>query len=285
MMMTIMTMTMMLLASLAAANSPCRLLAIGDIHGDLENAQSALRQARLIDAEGKWIGGCSILVQTGDIVDRGDASLQALDYFKNLCEEAVQHGGEVRRLLGNHELMNFMGDFRYVSKREMDNNGGEANWKRLFSPGGPYRSWLENLDIATVVNNTVFVHAGITSSYAALGVKGINRIAKSRIKKANYDASILGDGGPLWTRHVIFRAMEQNCRDLELSLSLLGVERMVVGHTIDGANNIREYCGGQLVSIDVAISRAIIGLHPQCAEFTADGKVLAHHGAVRVGSV
>ena len=56
------------------------------------------------------------MVQTGDLVDRGPESLQVLRRFEGLAEEA---GGAVELILGNHELMNVQGDFRYVNRREV----------------------------------------------------------------------------------------------------------------------------------------------------------------------
>lgn len=40
-------------------------------HSDLVNAKQVLRMAEIIDEEGHWIAGNDTLVQTGDMVDRG----------------------------------------------------------------------------------------------------------------------------------------------------------------------------------------------------------------------
>ena len=49
-----------------------RIVAFGDVHGDLEAARGALRLAGAIDEQDRWIGGDLIVVQTGDQLDRGD---------------------------------------------------------------------------------------------------------------------------------------------------------------------------------------------------------------------
>jgi hypothetical protein len=41
-----------------------------DPAADLDNAQKVLRRAGVIDDSSYWIGGETVLVQTGDIVDR-----------------------------------------------------------------------------------------------------------------------------------------------------------------------------------------------------------------------
>lgn len=47
-----------------------KIVAVGDLHGDMPNAQSVLQMAGVVDSEGKWTGNIDIFVQTGDIIDR-----------------------------------------------------------------------------------------------------------------------------------------------------------------------------------------------------------------------
>ena len=95
-----------------------RVVAVGDIHGDCGQFEALLRSAGLIDEGGKWSGGKTHLVQTGDVLDRGPDSRRALDLLMRLEEEAQAAGGAVHALIGNHEAMNLYGDLRYVSDGE-----------------------------------------------------------------------------------------------------------------------------------------------------------------------
>lgn len=248
----------------------CRIVAIGDLHGDLENAQRVLRTARILDADNHWAAGCSTLVQTGDIVDRGPQSLETLDFFRNLQTEASILGGEVIMLIGNHELLNFEGATHYANSDEKNRVGGDDKWRALFAPGGKYRKWMMELDIISMVNQTVFVHAGVLPSFAGMGVAGLNRIFRLQVKRGKFGHGVLGDEGPLWTRAIITKSMAGECSALEMSLNLLGAKRMVIGHTIQNDLRVHTYCGGRLVAIDVAISRAISGKHPGCVELVDD---------------
>src|SRR5688572_3411314 len=63
---------------------PKRLVAIGDIHGDIAAARAALRLAGAIDDKDAWIGGELVVVQTGDILDRGDDEQAIIDLFLDL---------------------------------------------------------------------------------------------------------------------------------------------------------------------------------------------------------
>jgi len=47
-----------------------RIVAVGDIHGDLYNAGRVLQMAGVVDEDGNWSGNVDVFVQTGDIIDR-----------------------------------------------------------------------------------------------------------------------------------------------------------------------------------------------------------------------
>ena len=105
------------LALLGAAPPP-RIVAVGDLHGDYRAWQDIARDAGLIDGAGKWAGGATILVQLGDMTDRGDDSLKIITSLRALQREAPRAGGRVVVMLGNHEAMNVVGDLRYVTPGE-----------------------------------------------------------------------------------------------------------------------------------------------------------------------
>lgn len=100
-----------------ASPSP-RIVAIGDLHGDDAAWTAIARAAGLVDGRGRWAGGRTILVQTGDVVDRGAGSRRILDQLIRLQREAPRRGGRVIALVGNHEAMNVIGDLRYVDPGE-----------------------------------------------------------------------------------------------------------------------------------------------------------------------
>jgi hypothetical protein len=95
-----------------------RVVAVGDVHGAYSQFTSILRTAGLLDERERWIGGRAILVQTGDVLDRGPDSLKVLDLLRRLERDAQRAGGRVLFLLGNHEVMRMVGDWRYVSEGE-----------------------------------------------------------------------------------------------------------------------------------------------------------------------
>lgn len=105
-----------------------RIVAVGDVHGAYDQFLGILRTAGLVDARERWTGGRAILVQTGDVLDRGAESRRALDLLRRLERDAARAGGRVYALLGNHEGMRMVWDWRYVSVEELDafRTGGSA---------------------------------------------------------------------------------------------------------------------------------------------------------------
>ena len=105
-------------AAAASSPQPQRIVAVGDLHGDYEAWLDIAREARLMDASGRWTAGKTILVQLGDITDRGPDSLKIIRSLQQLQKQAPRAGGKVIVVLGNHEAMNLLGDYRYTTPGE-----------------------------------------------------------------------------------------------------------------------------------------------------------------------
>jgi hypothetical protein len=105
--------------SVCSIRTPERVVAVGDVHGAYDSFVAILKAAKVLDARERWAGGKAVLVQTGDVLDRGADSRKAIDLLRRLERDAARAGGRVVPLLGNHELMRLLGDWRYVSEGEL----------------------------------------------------------------------------------------------------------------------------------------------------------------------
>ena len=77
---------------------------LSDAHGFYHSMSAVLIHAGLIDPELNWTGKNTILIQMGDIIDRGQ-DYKAIDALVDLMQiQAPKQKGQVVRLLGNHEL-------------------------------------------------------------------------------------------------------------------------------------------------------------------------------------
>ena len=196
-----------------------RVVAIGDVHGNLDGLVAILLKAGLIDASRHWTGGTATFVQTGDLLDRGPQSRAVLDFMMTLQKEAPRHNGSVRISLGNHEVMNVMGDLRYVvpadyaaftdsrsgqrrktafqnySKQEIEHGRAvnETTWiqahplgfierEEAFGPMGAYGRWLRSFPTVNVVDDSIFLHGGIAPELATWTAGKINDAVRAEIQ-------------------------------------------------------------------------------------------------------
>lgn len=107
-----------LMTTPAQSQQTARVVAVGDLHGDFKAWTDIARAAGLVDARGRWAGGKTVLVQMGDIVDRGPDSLKIIRNLIALQREAARKGGKVVIVLGNHEAMMVLDDTRYTTPAE-----------------------------------------------------------------------------------------------------------------------------------------------------------------------
>jgi hypothetical protein len=120
---------------------PELLIAIGDVHGDFDDFCLLLKRVGLVDAQHHWTGGNTTLVQTGDLIDRGPKGREVMDLFISLEKEATKAGGQVVPLLGNHEVMNILGDLRYVSPENYAVFADSESAKRRKAAYQEYAAW------------------------------------------------------------------------------------------------------------------------------------------------
>lgn len=259
------------LSAIAARRpAPKRLIAIGDVHGDLNAARAALRAGGAIDAKDTWVGGDLVVVQVGDVLDRGDDEQAIFDLFEKLERQAAAAGGALLWLLGNHELMNAALDFRYVTpgaRRDFDDapgvdpKAGPADAPAdlrgriaALAPGGVYAKVMAEQNVWTIVGDTLFAHAGMTGPWTTqLGLA--NRSARCWLAgkgEATPPPVFTDDEGPLWTR--VWGGDDVDCDAFKAALGKLGVARMVVGHTVQAAG-ANSKCDGALWRIDVGLSK------------------------------
>jgi len=251
--------------------APKRLVAIGDLHGDLGATRAALRAAGAIDERDRWAGGDLVVVQTGDVLDRGDDERAILDLVARLEGEARAAGGAFVLLLGNHELMNGAGDFRYATPAGAHDFDGAADASSVPSKipadarsrfaalgaGGTYARRLAAHAVIAIVGDTVFSHAGVLGGWAAR-VDEVNQSARCWMdgQTPGPPAALTSDDSPVWTRAAGGDGVD--CAAVRAALGALHAQRMVIGHTVQ-PGGITSACKGAVWRIDVGLARAYGG--------------------------
>jgi hypothetical protein len=265
--------------TLPAARQPpaARILAIGDVHGDLTATRQALRLGGAIDENDRWIGGSLVVVQTGDQLDRGDEERAILHLFDRLTREAARAGGAFHALNGNHELMNVQGDLRYVTPggyRDFQGRMGNitvvdtAQADSLlaqfppeqrarvaaFRPGGPYARMMARRNTILMIGENVFVHGGVLPVHAGYGIEAINEEIRAFMRgEAPAPESSHGADSPIWDRTYSQDVDDAACLTLGETLDLLGARRMIVGHT-PHRGGIASYCDERVWVVDVGMA-------------------------------
>jgi len=270
---------LLLLASIAMADAPPLVLpgaehivAIGDLHGDMDATRRALRLAGAIDEQDRWIGGELVVMQTGDQLDRGDDERAILHLLERLQAEAAATGGAVVVLNGNHELMNVKGRLSYVTNGGLTDfaefapthidladapmlevEPGKRGRLAAFRPGGPYALMLAEHNVIQIVGENLFVHGGVVTRHLEYGLETINtqvsdwmRGERPRIDWMHKSVS------PTWCR--IYSVAENDSARAELAhvLETLGVKRMIIGHTIKEGGITPQY-EGRVWCVDVGL--------------------------------
>jgi hypothetical protein len=248
-----------------------RVVAIGDLHGDLSTSRRALKLAGAIDDADHWIGAELTLVQTGDVLDRGDEDRELADLLLRLKAEASDAGGELITLSGNHELMNTMLTFDYVLPGGFSSFGGRAQRTEAFRPGGDYARRLADQPIVMQVGDSVFVHGGILPEHIYYGLDRMNHDVQAfmRGELPNLPAALLDGDGVLWTRLYSFVPGPADCERLDVALAALHVARMVVGHTPQ-LGGITSDCGERVLRIDTGMSRFYLNGPVEVLEIQGD---------------
>ena len=231
-----------------------RIVAVGDVHGDFDQFVRVLRAAEVIDAGHRWIGGKTHLVQTGDVLDRGPDSRKAMDLLRELELQASRAGGAVHALIGNHEAMVPMGDWRYVHPGEVESFGGEEQFRKAMSAEGKYGKWIRSHDAVVKINDVLFVHGGLRAAYADMSLEEINATIRDELTEGTSGGILTDSSGPLWDRFLSLADEEEVAEELQAVLKAYGASRMVVGHTV-WPEGIATRAGGRLIRIDVGMSQ------------------------------
>ncbi|MEM1216137.1 MAG: metallophosphoesterase [Bacteroidota bacterium] len=238
-----------------------RIVAISDVHGQYDLMVELLHASEVIDAAGNWALGENHLIVVGDNMGRGDGVLPILWDLFRLEQQALNAGGRVHLILGNHEIMTLQGDLRYIHQKYRYTAGAfRTPYEQFFQPGTVLGDWLAQHQIAVSINQHLFVHAGIAPEVSdlKLSLVEMNRIFREQIVHQPEDSLLkqpvlrllYGGDGPLWYRGY-FEEEPLAAGKVNRSLKRYGQQKMVVGHT--SQSRIHPLYNGKVIAIDCSI--------------------------------
>lgn len=245
-----------------------RIIVIGDIHGDIRRFKNILIDANIINNDLEWIANPpeTIILQLGDQIDSLNRlttenwevlkDYEMIYFTEQLNMIARSKGGYCISLIGNHELMNIIGDFSYVSQ-----NSSSDLRKNLFKPKGTLALILAKRPLIFKIGDLLFCHAKLDITHLNIlkkynkNLMYINTIWKNYLEnekiniedKEIIDGVIIGSNGILWNRNI-----NDKYETAEL-FKELNITYMFLGHTSYDKILIKD---NQIWYCDTGISRA-----------------------------
>jgi hypothetical protein len=149
---------------------------MGDIHGELDTLLAVLRNARLIDAAGRWTGSRAHLAIAGDMMDRGPDVNGVLWFLYGLEPQIERAGGSLDVVLGNHEVMVMHNDLRYVHPKELAvANAHGVTYDRMFDVrSSVLGTWLVSKPVAIRIDGVLIAHGGVSTDYLRYTLRSLD---------------------------------------------------------------------------------------------------------------
>lgn len=217
-----------------------RLFAVGDVHGDFVEFYELLLRAGVISGSQKpdidsfkWNANDAILVQVGDLINKGEDSLDVIRFAMALEEKAKQAGGRAVFLAGNHEVGFFASPFdkKYLEfTMEIKKKTGDVCKSFVMTEKG---QWLRNRPAAAMVNGVFLSHSGWTQQkdLATLSSEFQNAVDGNL-----WDSKFMCGGGSLQPQVLgffnanVWWQTENSEKDLDETLKKVGAKQIMFGH-------------------------------------------------------
>lgn len=206
-------------------SSSHKIIAIGDIHGSYDGLLEDLFAANITSSPHSCLWkpqpSPTLLVQMGDMVDRGPGALESLECLRSLQSTASENNAKVVRLLGNHELWWLTGIF--YQKNSADTEAKVIKFLRLlwddilnrrivanyihyangfpvmFVHAGYTKPFLDYLQLTTVESIANYTNDHLVHSLEACSKLPCPAITTHELYEAGPSRGGSGIGGPYWT--------------------------------------------------------------------------------------
>ncbi|MBI4889689.1 MAG: metallophosphoesterase [Acidobacteria bacterium] len=156
---------------------------------------------------------------------------------------------------------------------------GFVEHREAFAPNGPYGSWIRAHNSVIRINDTLFLHAGISPKHAATPKRALNTAIRREL--ADPDRLIPGltssIEGPLWYRGLAELEEAPLRPHLAAVLRFHSVRRIVIGHCVTRSAILPRF-DSRVVNIDIGLSR-FFGRPPACLILEPTSARVLHRGS------
>jgi hypothetical protein len=236
---------------------PSKLFVVSDIEGEFDLFRKLLINNKVINEKYEWTFGDGHLVVCGDLFDRGKQVSEYLWLLYMLEQKAKSKGGYVHTILGNHDIMNLSGDYRYVQPKYFNiAKLLQKEYRELFDNNTELGRWLRSKNIIEKIGPYLFLHGGIAPEIIKekWSMATINKLARPYYDQPHQSIPdslqvLLGKDGLFWYRGY-FEEPKTPASEIDNILQYFNAEKIIVGHTIL-PENISKHYGGKVIAVDV----------------------------------
>ena len=147
-----------------------------------------------------------------------------------------------------------------------------------FSNQGRYGKWILGHNAIIKINDTLFLHGGLSPKYGDDSIQAINQKVRTELEDPAQltGGIVLDEEGPLWYRGLALAEETPLTPHVERLLEKYGARRIVVGHTVTEGAVIPRF-QGKVLLIDVGLS-ALYGARRACLILEGDQVYALHRG-------
>ena len=239
-------------------NDGHKILAISDIESGFKTFRDFLIAQNVVDKNLHWTFGKGHLVLLGDFMDRDFSTTQVLWFIYKLEKEAIEQGGTVHFILGNHEIKNMQSNFESTSPKYFHIAAilGKKP-SQLYDKNSLLGKWMASKNTIEKINGILFAHGGLHPDLRqhTTHLDQINQLVRERYDQPFYPNAekslkqllISSHKGIAWYRGYFKDNLKEEV--IQNGLAQFHASAIVVGHTLQ--SKIKAHFGGKVIAIDV----------------------------------
>jgi hypothetical protein len=234
---------------------PGRMLVVSDIEGDFKTFCHVLSRGGVINERLQWTFGDGHLVILGNCFNNDRRTIEYLWFIYALEEKARRKGGYVHFILGNNEIKNLNGDWRYAHPNyaKADPSSGNPS-TALYDANSELWRWLRTKNIMEKVGGILFVHGGVGMEViqTGLSLSELNNLARPYYAAAGgtFQNPVLhmllsSEQAPFQYRGYYQQGISE--REIDMVLRYFKVQTIVIGHTM--VEQVSGFYNGKVINV------------------------------------
>jgi len=234
---------------------PGRLLVVSDIEGDFKTFCNVLFRGGAINEHLQWTFGDGHLVILGNCFNSDRRAIEYLWFIYSLEEKARRKGGYVHFILGNNEIINLNGNWRYEHPNYAKAAPSSANPSTaLYDANSELWRWLRTKNIMEKVGSILFAHGGVGTDVIQTGLSltALNNLARPYYMAAGsaFENPVLqmllsSEQAPFQYRGYYQQEIPE--KEIDRVLRYFKVQTIVTGHTMVG--QVSSFYNGKVVNV------------------------------------